>query len=496
MSGASPAAGLDVGRSLVRGSAWMVALRWGLRVLGLVNTFILARLLTPADFGLVAMAMVVIGLIEVLGQTGQNLALIRHVDPTREHFDSVWTLGILIAAGLTALLWAVAPLAAWYFHEPRARDMIELLALRTLLGGFQNVGVVAFRRELRFDRDFAYQFLQRTLVVGVTIACALWLRDWRALAAGILGGQVLGVASSYLMHPYRPRLCVRRIREILAFSGWMLAVNLAQYVNGRADQFVVGGIAGPAAMGLYNVAADAGTAPAMEITLPVARALFPVFAKIRDDAAAVRTAFLDLFAAVCMVSIAVGLGTALVAEDFVAVALGPRWGAAVPLVRLLAIAGGLYGIMQAAIPVMSALGHARLSAEVTASRAASMVAAVAAAAALGDIETIAWARTLITLVFIPGIFLAIARVMPVSLGDMASRGWRPLAAGAVMAAVVLAAHAAVPAIPALRLLTDSAAGAASYAAALLLLWWLAGRPGGLEAALVARVRRRLAPRRG
>jgi lipopolysaccharide exporter len=487
---------LDVGRSLVRGSAWTVGLRWALRGLGLINTFILARLLTPADFGLVAMAMVVIGLVEVMGQFGQGLALIRHQNPTREDYDSVWTLSLIIAAVLTAVLWAVAPLAALYFHEPRARWMIELLALRTAAGGLQNVGVFDFRRDLRFDRDFAYQFLQRILVVGITIACAVVLRDWRALAAGILAGQILGVAASYVMHPYRPRLCVRRIPDFLGFSGWMLAVHTAQYINGRADQFVVGGTTGPAAMGLYNVAADVGTAPAMEITLPVERALFPVFAKIRDDAAAVRVAFLDLFAAVCMISIAVGLGTALVAQDFVAVALGARWAAAVPLVRLLAIAGGLYGIMQAAIPVMSALGHARLSAKVTASRAVAMVAAVAAAAALGDVEAIAWARTLITLVFIPGIFLTIARVMPVSLGDMAARGWRPLVAGGLMAAAVLAAHAAMPAIPLLRLGSDAAVGAASYAAAILLLWWLAGRPAGLEAALIARARRWLAASRG
>ena len=478
---------LDVGRSLVRGSAWMVGLRWTLRGLGLINTFILARLLTPADFGLVAMAMVVIGLVEVMGQFGQGLALIRHKNPTREDYDSVWTLSLIIAAVLTAVLWAVAPLAALYFHEPRAVGMIELLALRTAVGGLQNVGVYDFRRDLRFDRDFAYQFIQRIFVVAITIACAIMLRDWRALAAGILGGQVLGVVASYIMHPYRPRLCVRRIPDILGFSGWMLAVSIAQYINGRADQFVVGGIAGPAAMGLYNVAADAGTAPAMEITLPVTRALFPVFAKIRDDAAAVRGAFLDLFGAVCMISIAVGVGTALVAHDFVAVALGPHWMAAVPLVRLLAIAGGLYGIMHAAIPAMSALGHARLSAQVTASRAVSMVIAVVVAAAFGGIETIAWARVAVTLVFIPGIFFTIARVLPVSLGDIMERTWRPLIAGAAMAAAVMAAHAALPAIPPLRLLGDAATGAASYTAGLLLLWWLAGRPPGLEATVLARV---------
>lgn len=484
----APAAPLDVGRSMVRGGAWMVALRWGMRGLGVFSTFILARLLTPHDFGLVAMGMLVVGLIAILDQSGQRLALIRHPNPTRAHFDSVWTLNIFLACVITLVLWGIAPLAALYFHEPRAAEMVRLLALRSLIGGFDNVGVVLFRRELRFGRDFAFELLRRVLTVAVTLVCAIWLRDWRALVAGIVGGQALGTALSYLMHPYRPRLCVSRIREVLPFSGWMLATYAAQYVTDKADEMVVGGIANPAAMGLYSVASDTAAAPTAEVVLPVARALFPVFARISHDAAAVRVAYLDVFAATTLVCVAIGAGVALVAEDFVAVALGPQWHAAVPLVRILGIAGGLYGIMQNGIPMLNALGHARLSAYVTASRAFVLLAALAVAGSFGDIQTVALARAAVTLAFIPGVFLAIARVLPVTLADMLGRAWRPLVAGVVMAGVVSAVHALAPALPWLRLLLDAASGAAAYAGAVLLLWRLAGAPSGLEAAMVSRLR--------
>jgi len=483
-------AAFNVGAELARGSAWMVGLRWALRGIGLVNTFILARLLLPGDFGLVAMAMVVIGLVEVLGETGQTLALIRLRSPTRAHYDAAWTLGILVAVAITAVLWAAAVPAAQYFHDPRASGMIRLLSLRTLLGGFENIGVVAFRRELRFERDFAFQLLQRVLVAAVTIGCALWLRDGRALAAGIIGGKALGVASSYLVHPYRPRLSLSRIPQMLGFSGWMLAVHVAEYVNGHADEFVVGGIASPAAMGLYNVAADVATAPTMEVTLPVTRALFPVFARIGDDAATLRAAYLDVFAATCIVSIAAGGGVALVAEDFVALALGPHWRAAVPLVRILAVAGGLFGIMHAAVPVLNATGHAGLSARLTASRAVAMLAAVAAAGWLGDVRIIALARVAVTALFIPGIFAAVARVLPVTVPDMLHRAWRPALAGVAMTAAVMAVHGVVPENPWARLPLDAASGAAAYLGALLLLWRLAGAPAGLEAAVMGRIWRR------
>jgi O-antigen/teichoic acid export membrane protein len=480
----------NITRSLARGGAWMIGLRWAIRGLGLLNTFILARLLSPGDFGLVAMAMVVVGLVEMLGQTGQQLALIRHPNPTREDFDSVWTLTIIVAVVLTLLLWAVAPLAPLYFHEPRAENFIAALALRTLVGGFDNVGVVAFRRELRFGREFLFLLLQRLATILLTVAAALWLRDARALVVGIVGGRALGVAFSYALHPYRPRLCVTKIRGMLAFSGWMLLVHVTQYLFDKADEMVVGGVAAPAAMGLYSVAADAATAPTVEVVLPVARALFPVFARISEDSPAVRAAYLDVFSATCLICLAVGPGMALVAGDFVALALGPQWLAAVPLVRILAIAGGLYGIMQNSISVVSATGHARLTALLSGTRALLLLAALAAAGLLGSLETVALTRAGMTFAFIPGIFLAVSRVLPVTAADMVLRIWRPAVAAAVMAGVVFSVHALAPALPWLRLPLDAAAGAAAYVGTVLVLWRLSGAPPGLEAAVVGRFIRR------
>lgn len=472
---------LAIGRSIALGGAWMIGLRWAMRGLGLLSTFVLARLLSPGDFGLVAMAMLVVGLVEVLGDTGQSLALIRHANPVRAHYDSAWTLGIMVACALTLLLWATAPLAPLYFHDPRAARLIDVLALSVLIGGFENIGVVAFRKQLQFGLEFRLLILQRLATVALTIACALWLRDEWALVAGIVGGQAMGVALSYRLHPYRPRPSVAKIRELLGFSGWMLLVHVAQYVQDKADEFVVGGVASPAAMGLYNVSADTATAPTVEVVLPVTRALFPVFARISADGEAVREAFLDVFAVACMVSVATGVGMALVARDFVAVALGAQWGAAVPLVRILAVGGGLYGVMQASIPVLSATGHARLSAMLTTSRALALVPALVIAGVLGSVQTVALVRVAITLAFIPGMLLAITRVLPVTFSDLAARVWRPVAAAGPMVAGVAFVHALLPDLAWLRLPLDITAGAAIYPAALLMVWRWSGAPEGPEA---------------
>jgi len=186
---------------------------------------------------------------------------------------------------------------------------------------------------------------------------------------------------------------------------------------------------------------------------------------------------------------------ALVAEDFVRLALGPAWLAAVPLVRVLAIAGGLFGIMQNGIPVLSATGHARLSARLTGARAAATVLALVAAGVWGNVMLVALARAAVTAAFIPGVFYTLSRVLPITPGDLLARGWRPLGAALPLAAAVRLAQAAAPDLPWLRLPLAAGAGAAAYAGAILLLWRLAGRPPGVEAGVAAALLRRLRPPR-
>src|SRR5690349_6468717 len=107
------------GSHILTGTFWMIALRWTIRLTGLVSTIILARLLAPRDFGIVEMAMIVIRTLEMFSQRGQILALIRLEDPTDEHFNSAWTVSLFVGLAIALVIVAVAPLAQLYFHEPK-----------------------------------------------------------------------------------------------------------------------------------------------------------------------------------------------------------------------------------------------------------------------------------------------------------------------------------------------------------------------------------------
>ena len=136
------------GRHMLRGSAWMVAQRWSLRLSGIVSTAILARMLLPADFGIIAIAMIFVGVVEAVGDTGERLALLRHPHPERGHYDTAWTLQLLVGMAVCASLLLLAPLANIYFHQPDTVPVIRLLSLRALLGGLENIATIDFRRDL------------------------------------------------------------------------------------------------------------------------------------------------------------------------------------------------------------------------------------------------------------------------------------------------------------------------------------------------------------
>ena len=118
-----PESSIRAGRELARGSAWMIGMRWAIRGVGLVSTIILARLLAPDDFGVVAMAMVAVAILESFTNTGTDLALLRNTEATREHYDTAWTLEIIQAVLLAAVLFASAPLVGGHFEDPRVTKL-------------------------------------------------------------------------------------------------------------------------------------------------------------------------------------------------------------------------------------------------------------------------------------------------------------------------------------------------------------------------------------
>jgi lipopolysaccharide exporter len=486
---ATPQSGGSPLRRMARGSAWMVAARWSIRSIGLVSTIILARLLSPADFGVVAMAMIVVGFVQIFSAAGQNLAVIRHPDPTSEHFDTAWTMSVCAGVAVALVLTAIAPLGARYFGDARLVPVIRFLALAPLINGFTNIGAVAgFRKNLHFDKEFRFLVLRKLSSFGITVPLAFILRDYWAMVFGIIGGELLTAGASYRMHPYRPRLRLGKLSEMWSYSVWMQLASIGGFLLDQIDQIVVGHLAGTAQMGSYNVAVDIATAPTSEIVLPAGRAVFPVYATMLNDPAKLAHSYLNVLSIVALLAISTSVGVALVAHDMVMLVLGAKWAGTVALVPWLALAGGMFCIILGTIDVLSVTGNARPYAL----RCWTFVAMLAPAAMLAGVywgsEGVAMARAIITILFLPPMFYSVMEVIPVTAGQIVACLWRPLLSALAMAAAVELAGGEGIAILPLRLFCTIGIGVGAFAATLLCLWILAGRPPGAEHMLANQAR--------
>ena len=206
-----------------------IAMRWFDRLVGLISTLILARLLAPEDFGIIAMASILVGLVNVVFDLGVNLVLIQNPAPTQEDYDTAWTLRLLQSIASAILVAAAAPLGAEYFNEPRLTIVIQILALSFVVRALENIGIVNFQKDMEFGKDFQFVVARRILTFLVTMVAAWLLRSYWALVVGTLAGGLIGAALSYAMHPMRPHFGLTRFHEIFGVSQWHMVRNFGGF---------------------------------------------------------------------------------------------------------------------------------------------------------------------------------------------------------------------------------------------------------------------------
>jgi lipopolysaccharide exporter len=192
------------------GAGWMFAWRLSTRLLGLISTLVLVRLLTPEDFGLFSLAFTVIATLETMLAIGMEAQLIRARQTSRALYDTVFTINVIRGTLLALLMVAFAGPAGAFFREPRLEVVLLVLALIPLLAGVNNVGTAEFSRELDFAKVFKLLIVPRLLQIVVTLVAAVVLQSHWALVFGAVFGRVLATLFSYVFHAFRPHPHHRR----------------------------------------------------------------------------------------------------------------------------------------------------------------------------------------------------------------------------------------------------------------------------------------------
>lgn len=466
-------------------------MRWSIRAIGLVNIVILARLLTPEDFGLIAMSMMALALLETFGNLGVDALIIRERKINNALINTAWTMQFLQNLAIAGLLIAFTPLIAGYFKEPRIAEIIYVLSIATVIKGLTNIGMTLVRRELDYAKDFRFEVYIKLSIFISTLTLAIILQSYWAIAFGQLIGAITQVILSYLMHPYRPRPQLHDVKRLLHFGFIINLTNIFMHLNGRIDSWVVSGISSASVFGIYNIALELSRMSIGEISGPVNRALFPAYAKIAHDKEALTNIYLRTLGIITTLCFALGAGMHVVASDAVIVILGDQWLDAIPIIQWLALLAIFEGVFLTLTGnVLNVIHQEKTGLYVRIGRFLFVAPATIAAGVYGDVMTIAITVTIATAAYLPITAIVAARIFDVSLLTITNFFWRPIIASILMAVSVKFLHLdSIPHI--LSLFLDILVGAVTYPTILVVLWLLVGRPDGVEKMIIEKIRERV-----
>lgn len=481
--------------SLSKGASWIGSSRLIVNLIGLVSTLVLARLLVPQDFGLVAIAEAVFALVAAVTELMLATSLIQHRRPRAYHYHTAWTLNVARAVLLSAIMAALGVPFAQFYGDERFVELFLVLAGATLIGGLENPTLVILWRRLVFWQDFALNVSSKLVGFVVAVGIAYYFRSYWALVIGALAAQVARVGVSYAIRPYRPRFSLRGYRDLLSFSVWLMLSNGIQAANWRLDPLLLGLFVPSATVGQFSVGHRLAYLPVKEGLGPLRGLFFPAFSRMQDDIDRLRHAYLNGQGMVALVAMPLGFGFALVASPLVELALGANWSPAVPVIQVLAAMSAIQAC-ESVQPLAMALDRTRdvfrRDAQVLLIRIPLVLAGLALGAktALTEIMGIVIGAAAGSFVLFVLSLRLVTALIGISVARQLAVAVRPfLAALAMSAALSLITNQ-----PALRMVSDSpmlniafciCLGGVLYIGTLALLWILSGRPQGAEAAVLA-----------
>lgn len=344
---------------LVKGSLWLSVTRVIVNGLTTLSTFILARYLAPADFGLVSIGTTLLLIVTSLTELSLTQALVRHDALTDAHLNTAWTLNALRGAiAFVLFAFSAYPISLIYKDE-RLVSIMLVLGLNILLTGLINPRLVVLQRQLIFRQEFILGVSQKLLGFIASVVVAVVYHSYWALVVGILVSQATNLVISYWLLPFRPRLTLAHTRELLSFSIWLSAGSIINTLNWRFDVLLVGKLLGSTTLGNYTVGSNLSVVATREAIAPLVQTVYPSFAGIKHDPARLRAAYQRVQALITAIALPMGIGMALVADRLVVLALGPKWQQAVLVVQVLASVFALQTLGSLVQPLGMAKGQTK-----------------------------------------------------------------------------------------------------------------------------------------
>src|SRR5688572_4865528 len=355
---AHPAARSLIPRKIARGVLWATVTSISAKVATLVSAVILARLLDPSDFGLLALGTALITISQYATQTGFESAIIQRQDRPEELLNAAWTFELLRSLILFTIVFTAAPFLSSFFEDPRAVGVIRAVGLTILLQGLRNIGAVYFRKHFDFHKQFVLEVGPLVVYAPLVIALAFYLRNVWAMVWANLTASLLACVLTYAMHPYRPRLdfSLKKAASLFHFGKWILCNSILVMARDQGTSVFVGKVLGIPALGFLN-RADAFSSSIFQQIHDIAwKVGYPAYSHMQTSPRQFKAAYLKTLHLLTLVGLPMAVGVLVLSEDFVHLILTDKWSPIVPLMQLLCLQAVLYFINTPGVVAFQASG--------------------------------------------------------------------------------------------------------------------------------------------
>ncbi len=342
------------------GVRWSAVSAWSAQAIQLGISIVLARLLRPEDYGLLAMATVFIGFLGLFKTMGFGTAVIQRRELNDTLLSSLFYLNLAVACLLAVACAGAAPLCAWIYRDPRVTPIMVALAVNFPFSASAVIPSALLNRRMSFDRIA----IASILPVVISGGAAIWLaaRGWGvwALVTSSIVGTIIETGLFHALCRWHPRPVFRwsEARSVFHFGANVTGFGLFNYFARNADQFIIGAFLGAQPLGFYSLAYGIMLRPRDAVTSVLGRVLFPAFSRMQDDDARLKAAYLRACGAIAFVTFPMMAGLFVVARPFVEVVLGAKWLPALPLIYVFAPMGVVHSVGAAVGHLFLAKGRA------------------------------------------------------------------------------------------------------------------------------------------
>jgi O-antigen/teichoic acid export membrane protein len=476
-------------------SIWTISGKFLARLLDFVSLLVLARLLSPADFGIVAIATSILVIVEAILDLPLTQALVRVASPSERMFATAFTLSLIRGTAISLLMIIIAWPMALIYDDPRLFSLVAVVSIAPAMRGVISPRMVVFMQRFDFRREFALDLIAKgsTLIFGVGVALAT--DSYWGLAIGAVAGPTAATIVSYIFAPMRLKLSLSEWKHFQDMIGWNTISQVLNSLNWQMDRLLLPRFTSLSTYGAFSVADNLAGIPYQTFVGPLMRPLMAAFSNVSDRDKQI-TAYLKATNAIMVVAAPILLVIIFLAEPILRIVVGEKWAFAAPILQWLCIAS-LIGLPTTIMPpLVMVLDKTRY----VALRMFAEFAVRAPVTVLGVVMfglDGALAARAIAAVVAYVVCLAITwKLIGVSIGAQLYAFIRPLAASLPMIGFLLLVQPALIAMPlGIELVVGvglcSSAALAIFWVSSLLLWQVVGRPDGLEAIVV----RKIMPRR-